>query len=64
MISKEYIYQLVWVKDSNFETPSHQSIPIVNEFLEVILDDLPGVPPNREIDFGTICNLSLFRHIK
>ncbi|KAF3642720.1 putative aspartic proteinase-like protein 2-like isoform X2 [Capsicum annuum] len=27
-------------------------IPIVNEFLNVFLDDLPGVPMDREIEFG------------
>lgn len=25
---------------------------MVNEFPEVFLNDLPGVPPNREIEFG------------
>ncbi|XP_069149231.1 uncharacterized protein [Solanum lycopersicum] len=30
----------------------HNSVPIVNEFLDVFPDDLPGVPPPREIDFG------------
>ena len=27
-------------------------MPIVNEFLDVFPEDLPGVPPLREIDFG------------
>ena len=27
-------------------------MPVVNEFLDVFPDDLPGVPPPREIDFG------------
>ncbi|WMV41353.1 hypothetical protein MTR67_034738 [Solanum verrucosum] len=34
------------------ETPTHESVPIVNEFLEVFPDDQPGVPPKREINFG------------
>ncbi|WMV50208.1 hypothetical protein MTR67_043593, partial [Solanum verrucosum] len=29
-----------------------ESIPVVNEFLEVFPEDLPGVPPEREIDLG------------
>ena len=29
-----------------------ESVPVVNEFLEVFLDELPGIPPDREIDFG------------
>nr|XP_009803207.1 PREDICTED: uncharacterized protein LOC104248608 [Nicotiana sylvestris] len=28
------------------------SVPIVNEFLEVFPEDLPRIPPDREIDFG------------
>ncbi|KAF3668716.1 putative LRR receptor-like serine/threonine-protein kinase MRH1-like [Capsicum annuum] len=28
-----------------------RSVPIVNKFLEVFPDDLPGIPPDREIDF-------------
>ncbi|KAG5630689.1 hypothetical protein H5410_002406 [Solanum commersonii] len=31
----------------NVETPPIQSIPVVNEFPEVFLDDLPGVPLER-----------------
>ncbi|WMV45601.1 hypothetical protein MTR67_038986, partial [Solanum verrucosum] len=27
-------------------------VPVVNEFLDVFPNDLPGVPPEREIDFG------------
>ena len=26
-------------------------IPVVCEFLDVFLDELPGLPPNREIEF-------------
>nr|XP_016463287.1 PREDICTED: uncharacterized protein LOC107786335 [Nicotiana tabacum] len=52
MISKGYIYHLVRVKDADAQIPTLQSIPIVNEFLEVFPEDLPGVPPNREIDLG------------
>nr|XP_016491575.1 PREDICTED: uncharacterized protein LOC107811203 [Nicotiana tabacum] len=32
--------------------PTLQSVPIVNEFPEVFPEDLPRVPPDREIDFG------------
>ncbi|KAH0661218.1 hypothetical protein KY284_026149 [Solanum tuberosum] len=40
------------VKDSSFETPILESIPGDNEFPEVFLQDLPRVPPEREINFG------------
>ncbi|XP_019238505.1 PREDICTED: uncharacterized protein LOC109218581 [Nicotiana attenuata] len=52
MISKGYIYHLVRVKDADAQIPTLQSVPIVNKFPEVFPEDLPGVPPDREIDFG------------
>ncbi|KAH0743187.1 hypothetical protein KY290_031180 [Solanum tuberosum] len=52
MISKGYLYHLVWVKDSSSETLTFESVPLVNEFPEVFREDLPRVPPEREIDFG------------
>ena len=53
LVSKVCIYHMVRVNDSNAEIPYLQSNPIVSESQEVILDDLPVVPPEREIDFGT-----------
>ena len=29
-----------------------ENIPIVSEFPEVFLEDLPGLPPDREIEFS------------
>ncbi|XP_059294514.1 uncharacterized protein LOC132047494 [Lycium ferocissimum] len=52
MIFNGYIYNLFRVKDSDGQTPTLQSIPIVNDFPEVFPEDLSGVPPDREIDFG------------
>ncbi|KAH0720184.1 hypothetical protein KY290_005094 [Solanum tuberosum] len=52
MIFKGYIYHLVWVKDSNCETPTLDYVLLVNEFPEVFPEDIPRVPPEREIDFG------------
>ncbi|WMV29095.1 hypothetical protein MTR67_022480 [Solanum verrucosum] len=51
MISTGYVYHLFRVKDSNSETPTLESVPIVNEFPEVFPEDLPRVPPEREIKF-------------
>ncbi|XP_075103597.1 uncharacterized protein LOC142178166 [Nicotiana tabacum] len=51
MISKGYIYHLVRLRDVDAQIPTLQSVPIVNEFPEVFPEDLPGVPPDREIDF-------------
>ncbi|KAH0784270.1 hypothetical protein KY290_003868 [Solanum tuberosum] len=52
LVSKRCVYHLVRVNDSSVEIPHIQSIPIVKEFPEVFPDDFPGVPPEREIDFG------------
>ena len=35
----------------DFETPALESVPIVNEFLEFFPYDLPGVRPEKEIEF-------------
>ena len=45
MIAKGCIYHLVRVKDENFEIPTIESVSVVNEFLDVFLEDLPGIPP-------------------
>ncbi|XP_070003090.1 uncharacterized protein [Nicotiana sylvestris] len=52
MIRKGCIYHLVRVADTTSEVSSPESVPVVNEFLEVFPDELPGIPPDREIDFG------------
>ena len=51
MISKGCVYHLVWVKETSSETHSLDSVPFVNEYPDVFPKDLPGVPPEREIDF-------------
>ncbi|WMV41170.1 hypothetical protein MTR67_034555 [Solanum verrucosum] len=52
MISKDCIYHFVRIKDTDFETPTPESVPIVNEFSEIFPDDLLGISPKMEIDFG------------
>ncbi|XP_070040820.1 uncharacterized protein [Nicotiana tomentosiformis] len=47
MIRKGYIYHLVRVQDVTADSPTHQSIPVVNEFLDEIL----GLPPEWDIEF-------------
>ena len=51
MLYKGYLYHLVSVKDLKREVPSIDSVSIVNEFQDVFQKDLPGIPPEREIDF-------------
>ncbi|XP_070010459.1 uncharacterized protein [Nicotiana sylvestris] len=52
MIAKGCIYHIVRVKDAAAEIPTLQSIPVVKEYTNVFLDELPSIPPEREIDFG------------
>ena len=52
LISKGCIYHLVRVKDIKSKTPTLQLVSIINEFFDVFSDDLPGIPPDREIEFG------------
>ncbi|XP_070025986.1 uncharacterized protein [Nicotiana sylvestris] len=42
----------VVLKDTTSEVSVPESVPVVNAFLEVFPDELPGIPPDREIDFG------------
>ncbi|XP_070036148.1 uncharacterized protein [Nicotiana tomentosiformis] len=52
MITKGCICHLVRVIDTTAEVTSIQFVPIVNEFPDVFPDELPGIPPDRIIDFG------------
>ncbi|XP_070025345.1 uncharacterized protein [Nicotiana sylvestris] len=52
MIRKGCIYHLVWVADTTSKVSVPESVPVVKEFLEVFPDELPEIPPDREIDFG------------
>ncbi|XP_070028751.1 uncharacterized protein [Nicotiana sylvestris] len=52
MISKGYIYHLFRVRDVEAKPPTLQSILVVSEFPDVFPDELPGLPPKREIEFS------------
>ena len=52
MMSKGLLCNLVSVNDLNHDIPSIDSVPVVNDFLDVFPKDLSGVPSLREIDFG------------
>ncbi|KAL8155364.1 hypothetical protein AgCh_000664 [Apium graveolens] len=43
---------LAYVIDTQKEVPNIQDIPIVNEFEDVFPENLPGLPPDREIEFA------------
>ncbi|XP_009791291.2 uncharacterized protein [Nicotiana sylvestris] len=58
IVSFEFPDELVleWKGDAvaprDAQIPTLQLVPIVNKFPEVFPEDLPGIPPDREIDFG------------
>ena len=39
------------LRDDTSQVPPTESVSIVREFLDVFPADLPGMPPNRDIDF-------------
>ncbi|KAL0302220.1 UNVERIFIED_CONTAM: hypothetical protein Sangu_3112000 [Sesamum angustifolium] len=41
---------LAHVIDAEKVNPTLEEIPVVRDFPEVLPDDLPGLPPNREVD--------------
>ncbi|XP_074346574.1 uncharacterized protein LOC141685367 [Apium graveolens] len=43
---------LAHVIDRSKETPNIGSIPIVSEFPDIFPDELPGLPPDRQIEFS------------
>ncbi|XP_070057547.1 uncharacterized protein [Nicotiana tomentosiformis] len=52
MIRKGYIYHLVRVQDVKAESPTLQSILVVNDFPDIFPDELLGLPPEQEIEFA------------
>ncbi|XP_070008291.1 uncharacterized protein, partial [Nicotiana sylvestris] len=51
MVEKGCLAYLAYVRDSSAEAPSIDSVPVVREFPEVFPSDLPGMPPDRDINF-------------
>ncbi|XP_070036796.1 uncharacterized protein [Nicotiana tomentosiformis] len=52
MVENEWLAYLAFVRDVSFDTPTVESVSVVREFLDVFPVDLPGKPPDRDIDFG------------
>jgi len=52
MINKGCIYHLVRVTGTDAEASTLESVHVVNEFSGVFPDEIPGIPLDREIEFG------------
>ena len=67
LFSKGHVYNLVRVNDSSVEVPLVPSVLVVKELVELFLDDLLKVHPDKEIDlvytFFHVLVLSLFRYL-
>ena len=45
---------MAYVIDRSQEPAKLEDIPVVNEFPDVFPDELPGLPPDREIEFAIV----------
>ncbi|XP_070032748.1 uncharacterized protein [Nicotiana tomentosiformis] len=52
LVSSGCLVYLAHVRDMKPDSPMLESIQIMKEFSDVFPDDLPGIPPDREIEFG------------
>ncbi|XP_071704951.1 uncharacterized protein [Rutidosis leptorrhynchoides] len=50
-IRKGYLAMLVHVSKTESEGKKLEDVPIVREFLDVFPDELPGLPPQRDVEF-------------
>ena len=56
MISKGSQGYLPIVRDTKAKVPSLEQVVMVREFLDVFPKELPGMPPDREIEIGVTSN--------
>lgn len=52
LLSHGYEGFLATIHDTNSHVPSIRDQPVVSEFPDVFPDELPGIPPIREVEFG------------
>ncbi|XP_070026401.1 uncharacterized protein [Nicotiana sylvestris] len=51
MVEKWCLDYLAYVWDTTADSPTIDLVPVVQEFVDVFPFDLPGMPPDRDIDF-------------
>ena len=51
MVEKTCLTYLAYIRDPSAEVPSMDSVQVVREFPNVFHANLPGMPPDRDIDF-------------
>ncbi|XP_070041126.1 uncharacterized protein [Nicotiana tomentosiformis] len=58
IVKKGCLAYLAYVRDTTAETPVIDSVPVVWKFSDVFPSDLPGMPPDRDIDFAPLTRLT------
>ncbi|XP_070041141.1 uncharacterized protein [Nicotiana tomentosiformis] len=51
MVGKGCDVYLAYVRGVNVDSPTVESVSVVRDYPDVFLADLPGMPPDRDIDF-------------
>ena len=49
---RDYFAILTHVRDTKVEEKLLEDVPVMQDFPEVFPDDLPGLPPKRQVEFG------------
>ncbi|XP_070009503.1 uncharacterized protein [Nicotiana sylvestris] len=52
MVEKGCDAYIAYIRDVIIDTPTVDSVPVGRDLPDVFLADLPGMPPDRDIDFG------------
>jgi hypothetical protein len=52
LLRKQCLAYLAYVVDVQVREPKLENLSVVREFSDVFPDNLPGLPPNREIEFA------------
>ncbi|XP_070040796.1 uncharacterized protein [Nicotiana tomentosiformis] len=52
MVGKGCLSYLAFVRDVGADTPTIDSVSVVRDFSDVFPAELPGMPPDRDIDYG------------
>ena len=50
-LRKEYHAFLAHVVDTSLETKELKNIPVVSDFPDIFPEELPGLPPQRQVEF-------------
>ena len=52
LIKEDYQAYLISVQEEKKITPRLEDVPVIREYPEVFSEELLGLPPEREVDFG------------